>query len=406
MATAGQQTPPSTSERIDLSLNGLGEKKLSFPKEGNSAEVHETILVAFPALGEGYEILCAGEGRSKQLLLIPMPPNGFSVSYLQSVLGQAKGYLRPLQRDIVMETRQGSIASPDKKSHILPSQEDESEEVTCPKEEDECDNELLHHAWESKSGAEGRLMPSYNSSVVYTGMMKIMGKIIAHSIVQCGVGFPYLSLVCYWYLITGDVSKAISYGNTEDVRDIGYADLIHKLLDAKTDEDMALLVLNRQLLVESLMLHTILSKRKVLLDQLRKGLETLGVLEEAAKRPLMFESFFVSSDENLTSDKVKGSLTFPGDMDDDQVQTMAYFLQFVDECTKEDLKDLIRFITGSTPLPSSRKIEVQFDVTDGCIFASTCLMQIHLPSKFDTYDTLKMALTTVVLRDEKSSNAM
>ena len=35
-------------------------------------------------------------------------------SYLQSVLGQAKGYLRPLQRDIVMETRQGSIASPDK----------------------------------------------------------------------------------------------------------------------------------------------------------------------------------------------------------------------------------------------------------------------------------------------------
>jgi len=72
-------------------------------------------------------------------------------------------------------------------------------------------------------------MPSYNSSVVYTGMMKIMGKIIAHSIVQCGVGFPYLSLVCYWYLITGDVSKAISYGNTEDVRDIGYADLIHKV---------------------------------------------------------------------------------------------------------------------------------------------------------------------------------
>ena len=114
MATAGQQTPPSTSERIDLSLNGLGEKKLSFPKEGNSAEVHETILAAFPALGEGYEILRAGEGRSKQLLLIPMPPNGFSVSYLQSVLGQAKGYLRPLQRDIVMETRQGSIANPDK----------------------------------------------------------------------------------------------------------------------------------------------------------------------------------------------------------------------------------------------------------------------------------------------------
>ena len=63
MATAGQQTPPSTSERIDLSLNGLGEKKLSFPKEGNSAEVHGNILAAFPVLGEGYEILRAGEGN-------------------------------------------------------------------------------------------------------------------------------------------------------------------------------------------------------------------------------------------------------------------------------------------------------------------------------------------------------
>ena len=85
MATAGQQTPPSTSERIDLSLNGLGGKKLSFPKEGNAAEVHETILPAFQVLGEGYEILRAGVGRSQQLLLIPMPSNGFSVGYLQTI---------------------------------------------------------------------------------------------------------------------------------------------------------------------------------------------------------------------------------------------------------------------------------------------------------------------------------
>ena len=90
MATAGQQTPPSTSERIDLSLNSLGEKKLSFPKEGNAAEVHETILAAFPALGEGYEILRAGEGRFKQLLLIPMPPNGFSVAICKVCLGKPR----------------------------------------------------------------------------------------------------------------------------------------------------------------------------------------------------------------------------------------------------------------------------------------------------------------------------
>lgn len=29
-----------------------------------------------------------------------MPQNGYTVTYLKSVLGQAKGYLRPLQEDI------------------------------------------------------------------------------------------------------------------------------------------------------------------------------------------------------------------------------------------------------------------------------------------------------------------
>jgi len=35
LAVAVQQTPPSTAERIiiDLSLNGLGEKKFTFPKD-------------------------------------------------------------------------------------------------------------------------------------------------------------------------------------------------------------------------------------------------------------------------------------------------------------------------------------------------------------------------------------
>ena len=62
------------------------------------------------------------------------------------------------------------------------------------------------------------------------GLMTVVGKMIPHSIVRCGVGFPFLSPVCYWYLITGDVSEAISYGNIEDVRDIEYAELIHRVI--------------------------------------------------------------------------------------------------------------------------------------------------------------------------------
>ena len=100
LANAGQGCPPSTSERIELTLNGLGEKKIIFPKDGDAGDVHEKILECFPALRAGYELLRLGDGRSKDLLLIPMPQNGYTVPYLKSVLGQAKGYLRPLQEDI------------------------------------------------------------------------------------------------------------------------------------------------------------------------------------------------------------------------------------------------------------------------------------------------------------------
>ena len=53
------------------------------------------------------------------------------------------------------------------------------------------------------------------------------------------------------------------------------------------------------------MLHTVLSKRKVFLDQLRKGLETLDVMEDATKSPLLLESLFTATANIITNDKVK-----------------------------------------------------------------------------------------------------
>ena len=50
MATARQQTPLPTSTELTYHWMAWREKKLSFPKEGNMAEVHETILAAFPFL--------------------------------------------------------------------------------------------------------------------------------------------------------------------------------------------------------------------------------------------------------------------------------------------------------------------------------------------------------------------
>ena len=105
LAFSEQNALPSTSERITLTLNGLGEKKLQFPCNGNAAQVHEVIIDAFPALqtAGGYEVLRTVDGRSKDLICIPTPASGISVAFLKCVLGQAKGFLRPLQKDIFIQ---------------------------------------------------------------------------------------------------------------------------------------------------------------------------------------------------------------------------------------------------------------------------------------------------------------
>ena len=78
-------------------------------------------------------------------------------------------------------------------------------------------------------GPPGRLMPVYSASHVFSGLMKILAKMLAHSIVQCGVGMPVFSPVLYWYIITGDVSRSLSYANPEDIRDEGALSVIDKV---------------------------------------------------------------------------------------------------------------------------------------------------------------------------------
>ena len=50
---------------------------------------------------------------------------------------------------------------------------------------------------------------------------------------------------------------------------------------------------NKLDVLQSLMIHDILVKRKSVLDQFRKGLSTLGFLAEMERNPSLFEEFFV-----------------------------------------------------------------------------------------------------------------
>ena len=93
---------------------------------------------------------------------------------------------------------------------------------------------------------------------------------------------------------------------------------------------------NKQLLLESLMLHTVLSKKKVVLDQLRKGLQILNVLDEITKRPRLFENLFLSSPNvcDVTAERVISSLNFSINQ---SCATRDHLLQYINECSKQGM---------------------------------------------------------------------
>lgn len=65
-------------------------------------------------------------------------------------------------------------------------------------------------------GQENRMRPILKQSSINSGILTAVGRMVGHSILLEGQGFPYLSPACYHYL-TGHTDKALSCLSTEDV---------------------------------------------------------------------------------------------------------------------------------------------------------------------------------------------
>ena len=96
LVNTDQVSAPTASERIRLTMTGLGEGKIVFNKDGNAQHVHGKILETFPALSDagGQDISRMNEGNTRQLIEIPCSSKDFTVEYLKSALGQAKAFLQ------------------------------------------------------------------------------------------------------------------------------------------------------------------------------------------------------------------------------------------------------------------------------------------------------------------------
>lgn len=106
LASTSQETAPTREKKQKLFEGGLGERKVTFPKNDSPSSFKQVLEKNFPGLKNcgGYELLRSMVGSRVSLEKLKMPNNGFTTSYLaaESNLGQACCYIRPIQRDVEM----------------------------------------------------------------------------------------------------------------------------------------------------------------------------------------------------------------------------------------------------------------------------------------------------------------
>lgn len=78
-------------------------------------------------------------------------------------------------------------------------------------------------------GEAKRRLPLFRSEHVVSGIFEIVGKMIAHSLVQGGPGFPYLAPVVYSYISTGDLQAALLHVSAVDVCDPTLSTIIERV---------------------------------------------------------------------------------------------------------------------------------------------------------------------------------
>ena len=154
---------------------------------------------------------------------------------------------------------------------------------------------------------------------------------------------------------------------------------------------------NKMKVIQAIIVHDVIGRPKIVLDQLREGLATLGFASRMKEFPELFQELFVPATSELTGAEVIGVLEFPSAMDEDEVTTHHYLKDFLLHAKPEILRIFLIFTTGAICLPNFGlgKIGVKFEETHS-VFASTCCQSVTLPKSFTDEVTFSSAMLAVI----------
>ena len=159
--------------------------------------------------------------------------------------------------------------------------------------------------------------------------------------------------------------------------------------------------------IQSIIIHDVIGRPKIVLDQLRDGLGTLGFGAQMKDYPDLFQKLFAPGDTELRSVEVINVLNFPASVSEEQATTKNHLLGFLQKAEGKILHDFLVFTTGAPCLPNFGlgKIDVKFD-SDPSIFASTCLKSLTLPNSFPDEATFASSMKAIISSESVSFNCV
>ena len=121
LADTSTNCPPSSvKEKTDLCNAGLGDTTILLELNDSSVYLHEEVLKTFPKLGDtgGYELLLHQRGGGENGGFHVIKPPLCSLR-LKDVCGKAKIYIRPLQRNIPLNSSDCEIPEEENEVRVI-----------------------------------------------------------------------------------------------------------------------------------------------------------------------------------------------------------------------------------------------------------------------------------------------
>ena len=159
--------------------------------------------------------------------------------------------------------------------------------------------------------------------------------------------------------------------------------------------------------IQSIIIHDVIGRPKIVLDQLRDGLATLGFGTKMKKFPDLFQQLFVPGEAELKGAHLITVLNFPPSLSEEETTTKGYLLEFLQKAEAKMLQEFLVFTTGAPCLPNFGygKIDLKFG-SDPLIFASTCLQSLTLPKNFPDKTTFLSSIKASMNTTGRSFNCV